>query len=92
MLVVNLEVGHLDVVVGIGRGLVGDPVEQFLASPRYQTWVVWRAHHGVTFAGARLSVGKNASVVAFKIVIEEFFTKRTIDVLLVGIVRVGFVV
>jgi hypothetical protein len=69
-----------------------DPVEELLACPWDQTWVVWRAHHGVTLSRPRLSVCEDTCVVSGEVVVEELLAERAIDVFLVRIVRVALVV
>ncbi|OSS44596.1 hypothetical protein B5807_10694 [Epicoccum nigrum] len=92
VLVVDFEVGDLDVVGGVGLRLVLDAVEQLLAGAANQARVVVGAHHGVALARARLAVGEDARVVAAEVVVEEFLAERLVHVLLGGIVRVGLVV
>ena len=92
MLVVHFEVRDLDVVGRVWLRVVLDAIEQLLTRARDQPGVVWRAHHGVALPGARLAVREDACVVAAEVVVEELFAKRLVDVLLMGVVRIGLVV
>jgi hypothetical protein len=91
MLVIHLKVGDLHVVAGVGSRFMRDSVEQLLASAWDQTWVVWRAHHGVTFSGTCLAVCKDTCVVSLEVVVQELLTKGAVDVLLMCVMRVGLV-
>lgn len=92
VLIVDLEVGDMDAVGGIGAGLVVDAVEQGLAGAGDEAGLFGGAHHGVTLAGTRLAIGENAGVITFKVVVEELLAKGAVDVLLVSVVGVVQVV
>ena len=92
MLVVDLKVGDVHVVGGVGRGLMLDPVEEGLARARDEARLGGRAHHRVALAGAGLAVGEDARVVAVEVMVEKLLGKGAVDVVLVRVVRVALVV
>ncbi|KAH9838116.1 hypothetical protein Tdes44962_MAKER08265, partial [Teratosphaeria destructans] len=92
VLVVDLEVGDVD-VVGDAAVLLGlDALEEAAAGAGDEAGLVEGAHHGVGLAGAGLAVGEDAGVVAIEVVVEKLLAERGVDVMLVGVVGVGVVV
>jgi hypothetical protein len=92
MLVVHLKVRDMDVVVGVGRRLLLDALEELLAGPRNQARLLGRTHHGITLSRSRLSIRKDTCVVSVEVVVQELFSERSIDVLLVGVCWVVHIV
>jgi len=90
-LAVNLHVADLDIEGENRGGLVPDAGEELLTQPRNDSHFLTKAHHGVTLAGASLSVREEAGVVALKRMIQHLLPNIIVNHLLRGKVAVTLV-
>jgi hypothetical protein len=92
VLVVDFEVGDVNLVCYSTVLLRVDSFEQASTCPWYQARLVWRTHHGVRLATAGLTVGKDTCVVSVEVVVQEVLAERAVDIGLAREVWVGFIV
>ena len=92
VLVVDFEVGDVNLVRYSTVLLRVYSFKQASASSRDETRLIRRAHHRVRLAAAGLAVGEDARVVSVEVVIQEVLTEGAVDIGLARKVWVCFIV
>ena len=87
--IIDLQHRELNLVGDCAVGVVLDPLKNLFTCLRHDALVRPVADHGVTFARARLPIGKQAAVVALPGVVEHLLAEGVVARCLVGVLGGG---